>query len=103
MLAYAEELIADGGLLEAWGETFDAGHDVTLLIHTPAEMTPHLVEAVTRAGLDSADAPELVAGELDADMIASVAAVFSRSHPAGAPAGARLYDPASLADLAEVA
>ena len=30
VLAYAEELIADGGLLKAWGETFDAGDGVTL-------------------------------------------------------------------------
>jgi hypothetical protein len=76
---------------------------VTLLIHTPAEMTPRLVEAVTRAGLDCDDAPELVAGELDEDMIASVAAVFSRSRPAGVPASARLYDTASLDELAKVA
>jgi hypothetical protein len=103
VLAYAEELIADGGLLEAWGETFDADAEVTLLIHTPAEVTPHLVEAVTRAGLDREDGPDLVAGELDEDTMASVTAVFSSSVPAGALAAAPRYDAASVADLAKVA
>jgi len=103
VLAYAEELIADGGLLEAWGETFDAGDDVTLLIHTPAAVTPHLVQAVTRAGLDREDGPELIAGELDDDTMAMAGAVFSRSAPTGALAGAPRYDAASLGELARVA
>lgn len=103
VLAYAEELIADGGLLEAWGETFGAVDDVTLLIHTPADVTPQLVEAVTRAGLDREDGPELVAGELDDDTMASVTAVFSSSVPVGALAAAPRYDAASLAELAKVA
>jgi hypothetical protein len=103
VLAYAEELIADGGLLEAWGETFCAEDGVTLLIHTPAEVTPHLVQAVTRAGLDREDGPDLVAGELDEDTIASVSAVFSRDDARGRPAGAPRYDAASLGELAKVA
>jgi hypothetical protein len=103
VLAYAEELIADGGLLEAWGHTFGADDGVTLLIHTPPEVTPHLVQAVTRAGLDREDGPDLVAGELDEDTMASVAAVFSRSETGGVPAGAPRYDAASLAELAKVA
>jgi hypothetical protein len=103
VLAYAEELIADGGLLEAWGETFGADDEVTLLIHTPAEVTPHLVQAVTSAGLDREDGPDLVAGELDEDTMASVTAVYSGSAPAGALAAAPRYDAASLAELAKVA
>jgi hypothetical protein len=103
VLAYAEELIANGGLLEAWGETFGSHDEVTLLIHTPADVTPHLVQAVTRAGLDREDGPDLVAGELDADTLANVTAVFSSSAPAGALAAAPRYDAASLAELAKVA
>lgn len=103
VLAYAEELIADGGLLRAWGETFDAGDGVTLLIHTPADATPHLVQAVNRAGLDREDGPELIAGELDDDTMAMAAAVFSTSAPTGALAGTPRYDAASLAELARVA
>jgi hypothetical protein len=103
VLAYAEELIADRGLLEAWGETFGADDDVTLLIHTPPDVTPHLVQAVARAGLDREDGPDLVAGELDDEMLASVSAVFSRYGASGVPAGAPRYDTASVAELAKVA
>jgi hypothetical protein len=103
VLAYAEELIADAGLLRAWGETFDARDGVTLLIHTPADVTPHLVQAVTSAGLDREDGPELIAGELDDDTMAMAAAVFSSSLPAGAPAAAPRYEAATLAELARVA
>jgi hypothetical protein len=76
---------------------------VTLLIPTPADVTPHLVQAVARAGLDREDGPDLVAGELDEEALASVSAVFSQSEAAGAAAGAPRYDAASLADLAKVA
>jgi hypothetical protein len=100
VLAYAEELIADSGLLEAWAATFTADHDVTLLIHTPSEVTPRLVEAVTRAGLDREDGPALVAGELDEETMASVGAVCSHRE---STASARRYDAASLAELARVA
>jgi hypothetical protein len=103
VLAYAEELIADAGLLAAWGETFDAGDDVTLLIHTPADVTPHLVEAVTRAGLDREDGPKLIAGELDDDTMAVAGAVFSSSAPSGALDSVPRYDATSLAELVRVA
>jgi hypothetical protein len=103
VLAYAEELIADDGLLVAWGETFGADDEVTLLIHTLAQDTPLLIEAVSRAGLDGEDGPDLVAGELDDETMASVSAVFSRSEASGAPAGAPRYDTASLTELAKVA
>jgi hypothetical protein len=101
VLAFADELIADIGLLEAWAEAFDGREDVTLLIHTRASETPQLVEAVTRAGLDREDGPDLVAGEIDAGTIATVAAVLSRVGRDGAPAAAPRYDAQSLRELAE--
>ena len=96
VLAFAEELIADGGLLEAWGETFDGRYDVTLLIHTPAEMTPTPCRGRDpRPASIATTAPTSSRCELDADMIASVDAVFSRF---GIAAGSRrapaLYDAA---------
>ena len=73
------------------------------MIHTPADATPQLVQAVSRAGLDRDDGPELIAGELDDDTMAMAAAVFSSSAPTGALADAPRYDAASLAELAKVA
>jgi hypothetical protein len=102
VLAHAEELVADEALLEAWGATFDAAHPVRLLIQTPAAITPRLVEVVTRAGLDRDDAPVLVAGELDAELMALVGAVFSSSEPDWAVADVPRYDVGSLAELARL-
>ncbi len=101
VLAFAEELIADIALLRAWDDAFDGRDDVTLLIQTLAADTPRLVEAVTRAGLDRPDGPDLVAGEVDAETMASIAAVFSRVSGNGALAAAPRYDPDSLTELAE--
>ena len=101
VLAFADELIADSALLPAWADAFDGRDDVTLLIQTLAADTPRLVEAVTRAGLDRPDGPDLVAGEVDAETLASIAAVFSRVATNGALATAPRYEPASLAELAE--
>ncbi|HUO69165.1 MAG TPA: hypothetical protein VMU39_00185 [Solirubrobacteraceae bacterium] len=101
VLAFADELIADPPLLEAWAATFE-GHDrVTLLIHTSPDETPRLVQAVTRAGLDRADGPDLIAGEIDAAAMASVSAVFSRMERNGSLVAARRYEPGSLRELAE--
>ena len=100
VLAFAEELIADRELLQAWADTFDGRDDVTLLIHTPAVHTPRLVDAVSRIGLDRDDAPALIAGELDPDTMASAVAVFSRAAVDGPLAAAPRYDPATLPKLA---
>jgi hypothetical protein len=99
VLAFADELIADDSLLEAWAETFEGRHDVTLLIHTPVASTPGLVESVTRAGLDREDGPALVADDLGPDGMAAVDAVFSRVTQAGPPATAPRYEPTSLPEL----
>jgi hypothetical protein len=97
-LAFADELIADIALLEAWANTFDGRDDVTLLIHTPETETARLVDAVTAADLDREDGPDLVALEADATTMASVDAIFSRVARSDVPAPR--YDDASLAELA---
>jgi hypothetical protein len=97
-LAFADELIADIALLEAWANTFDGRDDVTLLIHTPETETARLVDAVTAADLDREDGPDLVALEADATTMASVDAIFSRV--ARTDVSAPRYDDASLAELA---
>jgi hypothetical protein len=101
VLAFADELIADGELLHAWADAFDGRDDVTLLIQTHADQAPGLVDAVGRAGLDRDDGPDLVAGEIDADTMASVAAVLSGIAARGALATAPRYDADSLNELAK--
>jgi hypothetical protein len=99
-LAFADELIADIALLEAWANAFDGRDDVTLLIHTPEAHTARLVDAVTSADLDREDGPDLVALEADAATMASVDAIFSRVARDELAAAAPRYDDASLAELA---
>ncbi|MGH2894675.1 MAG: hypothetical protein ACRDPM_15640 [Solirubrobacteraceae bacterium] len=99
VLAFADELIADASLLRAWAAAFDGRDDVTLLIQTHADQAPDLIDAVGRAGLDRDDGPDLVAGEIDADAMASVAAVLS-AIARGALSAAPCYDADSLHELA---
>jgi hypothetical protein len=99
-LAFAEELIADIALLEAWANAFDGRDDVTLLIHTSDAQTERLVAAVTAADLDRDDGPDLVAIEADAATMASVDAVFARVVPDGVVLAAPRYDEVSLAEFA---
>ncbi len=101
VLAFADELIADASLLRAWADAFDGRADVTLLIQTDADQAPGLIDAVGRAGLDREDGPDLVAGEIDADAMASVAAVLSGVAARAALAAAPRYDADSLHELAQ--
>jgi hypothetical protein len=98
-LAFAEEIIADATLLQAWATAFDGRDDATLVIHTLAEHAEQLVAVVTRAGLDREDGPDLLAIEADAATVASIDAVFSRLD-IGADFAAPRYDDASVAQLA---
>ena len=99
-LAFAEELIADIALLEAWANAFDGRDDITLLIHTAEAETERLIDAVTAADLDRADGPDLVAMQADAATLASVDAIFSRVVRDGLGASAPRYDDGSLHELA---
>lgn len=101
VLAFADELIADAGLLRAWADAFDGRDNVTLLIQTHADQAPGLIDAVGRAGLDGDDGPDLVAGEIDADTMASVAAVLSGIAARRALTTAPCYDADSLHELAQ--
>jgi hypothetical protein len=98
-LAFAEEVIADATLLQAWAEAFDGRDDATLVIHTLAEHAAALVAVVTEAGLAGDDGPDLLALEADAEVIDGVDAVLSRSGEADALAPPR-YDDATIGRLA---
>jgi hypothetical protein len=99
-LAFAEEIIADATLLQAWARAFDGRDDATLVIHTLAEHVEGLVAAVERVGLDGDDGPDLMAVEADPALIASVDAIFTRHAEAGAAFTAPRYDDTSVARLA---
>jgi hypothetical protein len=98
-LAFAEELIADASLLQAWAAAFDGRDDATLLIHTLADHAEALVEVVTAAGLAGDDGPDLVALEADPETMAGVDAILSRLAEADALVPPR-YDERTLAALA---
>jgi hypothetical protein len=98
-LAFAEEIIADTSLLQAWAHAFDGRDDATLVIHTLAEHAEALVHAVTATGLAGDDGPDLLALEADAEVMDGVDAVFSRLADADALAAPR-YDDRSIAALA---
>jgi hypothetical protein len=102
VLAFAEEVIADAALLQAWAAAFDGRDDATLMIHTLAEQAEALVAVVTAAGLAGDDGPDLVALEADAAVIDGVDAVLSRSTEADALAPPR-YDDATIRRLAAAA
>ncbi len=84
VMAFAEELIADVGLLELWRDSFTSADAATLVIYTPAYATQALLAAVTTAGLDGDDAPDMVAVDEGADELAEAVAVLSRER--GGPA-----------------
>lgn len=101
VLAFADELIADGALLRAWAEAFGGRDDVTLAIETTALQTAALIAAVASAGLDGDDGPELVAGCFVNDRVTPLHAVFSRLTPTDALAALPRYDVDSLSELAQ--
>jgi hypothetical protein len=66
VLSYADELIADRTLLEAWGPAVRQHPGVRLLIETADDQIAALVELVTNAGMLEDSTVELVAGRFTA-------------------------------------
>jgi glycosyltransferase involved in cell wall biosynthesis len=91
VLAFADELVADPELLQAWSQTFDGDDDITLVIHasgwTEAETASKLGPLVAGAGLDGDDAADLLAlavppsPESDARLVAGTRAILTRRTP----------------------
>jgi hypothetical protein len=78
--AFAEELIADVALLGVWRDAFTSADPVTLVINTPDFATTALVAAVTTAGLDREDAPDMVAVADGDPELEFTAGFLSRNH-----------------------
>lgn len=93
VLAFSDELVADPALLEAYGAAIAGADDMTLVIVT-SDPEP-LVEAVAAAGLDGADAADLIAVSAPPP---GVSALLSRREHGGLPR----YDETSVAGLREL-
>jgi glycosyltransferase involved in cell wall biosynthesis len=80
VLAAVDDLVADAGLLRAYGSVFSAHDEATLVVHGASTLLPELEEAIAAAGLDGADAPDMMALlDLDAshDLAGRVDAVLA--------------------------
>jgi glycosyltransferase involved in cell wall biosynthesis len=109
VLAFADELLADPSLVQAWANAFDGTDEITLVIHAPGwsaeEVAMKLGPLVTRAGLDGDDAADLLAHTVDdtaaviARLAAGVDAVLSRRSPPPPFDALRSVDETSLSTL----
>ena len=94
-IAFAEEIVADPGLLAAYGREFSAGDDATLVIVAP-DAADRLVEAVAAAGVD---------GEGSADLLAmsepprGLDALYSRREPPPKLVGLPAFDDSTVEGL----
>jgi hypothetical protein len=94
VLAFADELAADPGLLAGYAEAFAAGDDATLVVYAPGwdddRAAAELPPALAAAGVHPEHGPDLLAVALDPDpgrerrLAAEVHAVLSAG-PAGEP------------------
>ncbi len=82
MLAYCDELLADPALLSAYGSTFGATDDITLVIATDDGDVAPLLEAVAAAGMDGDGSPDMIAVPIAPH---GVDAVLSRREHTGVP------------------
>jgi hypothetical protein len=110
-LAFANELVADPGLLGAWTGAFTGEDDATLAIYAPdgdvATVHPALAGALAQAGLDVDDDRDIVAvvapasEQLEAALARNVHAVCSRARgPRGFGGLPATDDPEALRALA---
>ena len=111
VLAHADEVLEDPGLLAAWGQAFGAEDDVSLVIYAPDGDTdllaPPLVAACEAAGLGEERDPDLillsVPGRQEGALARKVAAVLSEREPRGYLATVRHVGAAAAASLREPA
>ena len=96
VLAYGEELVADPALLSAYGDTFGATDDITLVIATGDGHVAPLLDAVATAGLDGEGSPDMIAVPVAPH---GIDAVLSRREHTDVPR----FDETTLPSLRELA
>lgn len=107
--ALADELAEDPALLRAYGGTFGAADEVTLVIYTSGSEDPaaQLGPVVAAAGLDGPDSPDLLAVPGGPDAAAAIAqragALYSRRAARGAFAALPRFDDEMLGELRRIA
>ena len=108
VLAFADELLAEPGLLEAYGRAVSDADDVTLVIQAadvPAA-TAELGALAERAGLSTADAADLLlvsAEDEDCLLAAPIRFVYSRRRPPAAFGSLTRLDEHGLGTLTRAA
>jgi hypothetical protein len=108
VLAFADELLAEPGLLEAYGRAVSDADDVTLVIQAAdvSAATAELGALAERAGLSTADAADLllVSAEDEACLLAApIRFVYSRRRPPAAFGSLTRLDEHGLGTLTRAA
>ncbi len=113
VLAFADELLMDPAMLQAYGRRFTGDDDATLVIYAPdvqlAEAEAQLLNLAAAAGLSDSDAADLLAlpypgrAPDEALLAVSVDAVFARRPPTGAFRYATHFHDAELGAPRELA
>ena len=110
VLAFADELLAEPALLEAYAAAVTDADDVTLVIHTPADDAVAVTEALgalaARTGLDAPDAADLLlvsSGDEAGLLAAPIRFVYSRRRPPAAYGSLARLDEHGLDVLAHAA
>lgn len=109
VVAFADELIADPGLLTAYGRVFGSGDDVTLAVLADASTgdLAALEAAVEEAGLDEDAGADLIVLPFedgsDTRLLRAIDAVYGERKVTGRLAGLPRFGPAGLETLASLA
>ena len=102
VLAMADEVIAQPGLLRAYAVAFDAADPSTLVLRSSldTDIVRPLRAAIVAAGLDEATMPDTVLVGAEESV---VAAAMLTGHPAWAPEGVPCFSQAEVTDLRALA
>jgi hypothetical protein len=113
VLAHAEELVADPGLLARYAEAFAAGDDATLVVLAPGwddeRTATALPAALAAAGVDAEHGPDVLALPLQPDLgrerrlAAELHAVLGAGPPGEAFAGLPRFGADQVAELRALA